>query len=584
MRRKWTGFRLFKPARYEPVVDAVPADAVIDPFDPTAPERRRFARWGSDDKQRIPVIRAKKGKHAGADLAVLPTATWYAELKDGREKIRRVPLFTDRRASATAAELLVAAVADVQVSGRLTDADLIKRVAMLPERVRVKLVTWGILEPERVAGGRTIAAHLADWHAALLNRGTSRLQCDLVRGRVERLLASCRAQRLADLTVDRVLQAVADLRGEKGLSDRTSGFYIASILQFVRWCVRDRRLGENVLIGLDRPQVTDERERDTLAPDEQNRLIAAAQHGPVRRGMEGRDRAMLYRAGLGSGFRLGELRALMVASLGADGDTATLSLPAAATKNGVAAVQPIPDDLAAALREHVGLKLPQSRVFPTIPPTWNVSRMFKADLLAARDTWLAEAPTDAARAEREQSDFLSDRRHNGKILCFHSLRHSYVGNLKRGNVGLMSAMVLARHSDPRLTARRYGVLGLRDLAGAIKCLPSFATPAEAGLREGTTDTPVNAADPPVVLASSLAQSGGRRPTPVDSGGRSGVPSAAQKTPARLGKTANSSGKQACAPVAQLDRASVFGTEGYRFKSCRARSAPLALGTGRPSSW
>ena len=28
----------------------------------------------------------------------------------------------------------------------------------------------------------------------------------------------------------------------------------------------------------------------------------------------------------------------------------------------------------------------------------------------------------------------------------------------------------------------------------------------------------------------------------------------------------------CAPVAQLDRVSVFGTEGYRFESCRAYSA------------
>ena len=27
-----------------------------------------------------------------------------------------------------------------------------------------------------------------------------------------------------------------------------------------------------------------------------------------------------------------------------------------------------------------------------------------------------------------------------------------------------------------------------------------------------------------------------------------------------------------APVAQLDRASVFGTEGYRFKSCRVYSS------------
>ena len=35
-----------------------------------------------------------------------------------------------------------------------------------------------------------------------------------------------------------------------------------------------------------------------------------------------------------------------------------------------------------------------------------------------------------------------------------------------------------------------------------------------------------------------------------------------------GKTAIIMGKKQNAPVAQLDSASVFGTEGYRFESCR----------------
>ena len=38
-----------------------------------------------------------------------------------------------------------------------------------------------------------------------------------------------------------------------------------------------------------------------------------------------------------------------------------------------------------------------------------------------------------------------------------------------------------------------------------------------------------------------------------------------------------------APVAQLDSASVFGTEGYRFESCRVYSSKFSSGLGRPPS-
>jgi len=179
------------------------------------------------------------------------------------------------------------------------------------------------------------------------------------------------------------------------------------------------------------------------------------------------------------------------------------------------------------------------------------------------DTWYAEQ-----RAEREQSDYLCDKRHNGRVLTFHSLRHSYIANLKRAGVPLTTAMQLARHSDPKLTARRYGTLGLHDLAGAVARLPIFTPPAEAAIREGTNDAPVNAANPPVVSAVCLAQTGTRRATLVDFAGRQDSAKRCAETPESLAENAGKTG--ACA------RSSAGQSGGFLNRRSRVRITPGAL--------
>src|SRR5438445_3297 len=50
---------------------------------------------------------------------------------------------------------------------------------------------------------------------------------------------------------------------------------------------------------------------------------------------------------------------------------------------------------------------------------------------------------------------------------FHALRHSFVALLDRTGASLKQAMHLARHSDPKLTMRRYGRPQLHDLQAAV---------------------------------------------------------------------------------------------------------------------
>jgi len=109
--------------------------------------------------------------------------------------------------------------------------------------------------------------------------------------------------------------------------------------------------------------------------------------------------------------------------------------------------------------------------------------MFRADLEAARAAWIAEAAGDAAeRARRQASSFLAYRDDNGRVVDFHSLRHSYITLLERSGAGVKLAQELARHSDIRLTMNVYTHAALHDLAAAVASLPNLLPAGPAGPR------------------------------------------------------------------------------------------------------
>ena len=60
---------------------------------------------------------------------------------------------------------------------------------------------------------------------------------------------------------------------------------------------------------------------------------------------------------------------------------------------------------------------------------------------------------------------------------FHSLRHAYVMMLEAAGVTLKQAMKLARHSDPKLTLKRYGKAQRAELAAAIERMPPLVSSA-----------------------------------------------------------------------------------------------------------
>ena len=101
-----------------------------------------------------------------------------------------------------------------------------------------------------------------------------------------------------------------------------------------------------------------------------------------------------------------------------------------------------------------------------MPATDKGAKMLRVDLEAAKI-----APTDEM----------------GRVVDFHSLRHTFITNLCIGGVHPKTAQALARHSTITLTMDRYTHLTRADLTGALDALPDLNVPVATKAKATGTD-------------------------------------------------------------------------------------------------
>ena len=180
--------------------------------------------------------------------------------------------------------------------------------------------------------------------------------------------------------------------------------------------------------------------------------------------MNGPDRAMAYRMAAGTGFRASELRILTSANFDLDADPPTVTVGAAYSKRRRDDVQPIRPELAELLRSWLADKPAGKPVFPMPEKT---AKMMRVDLKAAGISCCDSA---------------------GRVVDFHSLRHTYVSCIVDSGASVKVAQELARHSTPTLTVGRYAHTRFHDLTEALANVPVGDMSSEKVLAVGATGT------------------------------------------------------------------------------------------------
>ncbi len=256
--------------------------------------------------------------------------------------------------------------------------------------------------------------------------------------------------------IPRATVAALATNAARGVGPATLNHYVRAVRGFFRWLVRAKRIGSNPLesLPLVNAAVEVRRTRRELTANELHRLSNATRMSSRSyRGLSGEDRYFLYLVATGTGFRASALSNLTPADF--DLNTPTVTLVARFNKSRRTKVQPLPVDVATALRDYLASK---SISTPVWGGTWakdcRGAEMIRLDLEAAGIPYTVDGPEGLEYAD------------------FHSLRHSFLTLGGRSGIDLRTLQELARHSDPILTAR-YSHRRLYDLAGAVDKLPNL---------------------------------------------------------------------------------------------------------------
>ncbi len=358
---------------------------------------------------------------------------WYIRFRNHDGKLQKVVGFTDK-------------VATLALAGKLEH--------------EAALIRNGMAEAPSPHRKRTIADDFKAFRKALSNKEVTEDQVNLVVGRCIRLAEGCGFRKVEDIEPVLVEDWLAQNRHEKenkkkGMSVQTSNHYVRAIKQFTRWLHRHKRLRNDPLIHLEMLNVQVDRRHDrrALSDAEVSRILDATKAGGEVLGFPAIDRFMLYVVALSTGLRASELASLRPESLCLLDDPATVTVKAGYSKRRRMDVLPLPSEILESLRDWLKAKGAGELLWPG---DWAKHRyagkILQVDLLAANVEYV-----DA----------------NGLFADFHALRHTYITNLGRHGVPLVTAQKLARHSTPVLTAARYTHIDLQDQHKEVQKLPSL---------------------------------------------------------------------------------------------------------------
>lgn len=261
-------------------------------------------------------MRTLRQQYSTADGRYQKTEKWYVEFRDQHGREQRLPGFTNRAATDELGRNIEKLVAYFMASGGHVAPELQVWLVGLPRSIRERLIKIGLVDARRVAVSKPLREHLDDFLTSRRAKGTSEKQVILLEGRLKRIFDACKFVEWTDVTGERFMnwlgrrrQSTKDASGneELGISAQTFNFYQQTMKQFCRWAVLDRRISESPVQHLTGLNIRLDRRHDrrALSAAEQSALISNTWDEPVRFGMTGPERSMLYRLACETGLRVG---------------------------------------------------------------------------------------------------------------------------------------------------------------------------------------------------------------------------------------------------------------------------------------
>jgi integrase len=300
---------------------------------------------------------------------------------------------------------------------------------------------------------RPLAEHVSDYLAVKKAEDKTPKHVAALQRHLEWMVAEIRAETLADITATQVTLAIGRMK-DAGASLRTCNSYLTSMKAFVKWCLLDKRLIEDVLLAVAAyDHATDPRHpRRAPSVDEIHRLLDTARSRPAEQcGFFGEDRAMAYETSFLTGFRANEIRSLTPENYDVEGDHPCIIMRPRNSKRRRLDIQPLPAVAVTRFSKWLTGKTAGRRIFEKMPR--DTARMLRADLTLARAAWIAEAATTDERRRREESDFLKYENSVGEFFDFHACRHGYITLISETCKSVKQAQTLARVSTPKLLDR-----------------------------------------------------------------------------------------------------------------------------------
>jgi len=409
------------------------------------------------------------------------TNKWHIEFRDHLDCKQRIVAFTNESQS----RLLASKIEDLlSYQGQSLPTGLARFIDKLPERIKNKLIDFGMLEGKRTVAGRTLDELVDEFEQSMKAQEKSQQYIDETIYAVKKVFSDCGFKHFSDISANKVETYLRELRDGKHpagkgklrkISYRRSNTYLKAPKMFCNWLIKRGYAYESPLQTLKALNCKLDRrhKRRALTEDELNRLlVTTANSAEEIRGMTGYERYLLYRFTVETGLRRNETAMLKKSSF--DFENNTVVVEANIAKGKRRDEQNISPGLSRDIKEFLSNKHLEAKAFGGRYQqlTDKTAPMIRADLKAASIPYKDDAD---------------------KVFDFHALRGQCATMLALAGVNPKEAQEIMRHKDINLTMNVYTHTLRGRKAEAVASLPDMSLnnlQKQTVVKTGTDDADV----------------------------------------------------------------------------------------------